>query len=984
MGKLIHLLLILLVFSVPLIFSNATTEVYGLIKAVTIELFALSILIFWLIQYVISPKPGSRIQDQGSRTGQLLLFFFIFACISLIRAINVYAGLGSLYLLTAYLILFFVILSNTKSLSGVRQIVTSAILAGAGACAWSIYQNRGLNFAAGRFAYSSTFGNPIFFSQYLTAMIPLSLSMLLSEAKPHSNILRGGLYLLAAMVMSVLLIYIRSIGAYLALIVALLYCYIVILLYCSKRVRKILLSLSVICLIALTILGVIFWPKLQANIRGRQLQNLMRIHVWSGSLNMIKGHPLWGVGLGNFEYAYPLYRTMEEKTTTPKGVKYTRAHNQFLQAWSETGVFGLLAFLGLIIYAFGKSRHLIKEKTGEGNFSEVYLIAGITASLIALLVQSLFNPMLEIPTSGLTFWVLLGLLFSIERQEATGPRVLAGGRLLRKRLAAGTLGLVLLGAGPPVIIRPLIADYFLKKANLAEAEKETRQAASYLERALKAYPHNWEAQFKLGRINQRIGAYKEAIGHYGDALRYHPNYPVIWNNLGTAYIQADRTNQAIKAFTRAVEIDNLYVGAYYNLVLAYRKAGQFDKAREQMEQVRFVHPTFLGNMYLESGLFDEAALELHNAIKNHPDNIEAHFKLARTWQMQGKIKQAIDMYKRTVQLDQMHVEAYLALAQLYEQKGDLDAALSAYESALQAVPFKANDIWEDISFYSDLGIYHQVLEGHKKLEELQDARLKIYKQLAAIYQRRGQAKRAIENYEELSKLAPQDKAVLEELAGLYEKEGLYDKAKDAYAKIMETEVSRKEILKEKILRLNKIAANNALAEIYKNQGLLQKAIEQYREILKSDPENIHSLRLLGDTFVQTAQYSQAEDAYKQAIRLAPGNIDARLALGQLYLQRGRLKDAERIYKEAVEIAPYDPRGALALGRFYRQQARVDEAEKIYRQAINLSPNDLELHLALATLLEEKGKTQEAISEYREVLRIEPDNKEAKLRLNALQ
>ena len=128
---------------------------------------------------------------------------------------------------------------------------------------------------------------------------------------------------------------------------------------------------------------------------------------------MIKAHPVVGVGAGNFEYAYPLYRTQKEKEITPKGVKYTRAHNEFLQVWAEMGIFGLLAFLGILWAVFfapaQASRGALRlPYAGASNdTSQKILITGIKAALIALLTQSLFNPMLGVPTSGLLFWVLL-------------------------------------------------------------------------------------------------------------------------------------------------------------------------------------------------------------------------------------------------------------------------------------------------------------------------------------------------------------------------------------------------------------------------------------------------------------------------------------------------------------------------------------------------------------------------------------------------
>ena len=57
---------------------------------------------------------------------------------------------------------------------------------------------------------------------------------------------------------------------------------------------------------------------------------LMRLNYWRDTLQIIKAHPFWGIGPGNFNLLRSRY-----------------AHNSYLQIWAETGVLGLVAFLWL-------------------------------------------------------------------------------------------------------------------------------------------------------------------------------------------------------------------------------------------------------------------------------------------------------------------------------------------------------------------------------------------------------------------------------------------------------------------------------------------------------------------------------------------------------------------------------------------------------------------------------------------------------------
>ncbi len=68
MNKIIQRGLVLLAFAVPLVFSHATTEVYGLIKWILLELGVFILLMLWLIQLMLhrgSPLRGQSPQQIG-------------------------------------------------------------------------------------------------------------------------------------------------------------------------------------------------------------------------------------------------------------------------------------------------------------------------------------------------------------------------------------------------------------------------------------------------------------------------------------------------------------------------------------------------------------------------------------------------------------------------------------------------------------------------------------------------------------------------------------------------------------------------------------------------------------------------------------------------------------------------------------------------------------------------------------------------------
>ncbi len=83
-----------------------------------------------------------------------------------------------------------------------------------------------------------------------------------------------------------------------------------------------------------------------------------RVLIWKSSWEVIREHPLWGVGTGDVKQA--VLKKYREKHITLAYQKGLNAHNQFLQTWMATGLPGLilllLSFAVPAWYAFRKGK----------------------------------------------------------------------------------------------------------------------------------------------------------------------------------------------------------------------------------------------------------------------------------------------------------------------------------------------------------------------------------------------------------------------------------------------------------------------------------------------------------------------------------------------------------------------------------------------------------------------------------------------------
>ncbi|HKP14074.1 MAG TPA: O-antigen ligase family protein [Blastocatellia bacterium] len=118
--------------------------------------------------------------------------------------------------------------------------------------------------------------------------------------------------------------------------------------------------------------------------------------VWRDTLAMIRANPVTGVGLGAYGTAFSLYTAGDGSLRVPQ------AHNDFLQIVADCGIVGGLLALWFLV--------LLARAIAEGIRARDPLMAGMSlgcgASAFAILVHSVFDFNLQVPSNGLLFRLL--------------------------------------------------------------------------------------------------------------------------------------------------------------------------------------------------------------------------------------------------------------------------------------------------------------------------------------------------------------------------------------------------------------------------------------------------------------------------------------------------------------------------------------------------------------------------------------------------
>ena len=155
----------------------------------------------------------------------------------------------------------------------------------------------------------------------------------------------------------------------------------------------------------------------------------IRLALWKHAVQMIEDFPLFGVGTGRFNLAFPRYSSgypWDKAVITP--------HNHFLKITAELGLLGLYAFLWMVWTILAKGFQIIRQKQDVIRRGVWFGILGFVLTFFG--DNHLWNIEMQ-----LLFFLMLGLLFVDEGRDETA-RVHPGS--FNQKLLAGLSAIILL------------------------------------------------------------------------------------------------------------------------------------------------------------------------------------------------------------------------------------------------------------------------------------------------------------------------------------------------------------------------------------------------------------------------------------------------------------------------------------------------------------------------------------------------------------
>ncbi|MFA6110744.1 MAG: tetratricopeptide repeat protein, partial [Candidatus Latescibacterota bacterium] len=187
---------------------------------------------------------------------------------------------------------------------------------------------------------------------------------------------------------------------------------------------------------------------------------------------------------------------------------------------------------------------------------------------------------------------------------------------------------------------------------------------------------------------ERNPVWRSELNLWQDAAAKGPAMYRVQTNLGKALQQSGDPDGAMRAYARAIALDQGYGDAYNNIATLLHLRGEvaaavpwYRQALERYPDYEEIHQN-LADAYAQLGQLDSAAVEYRRALAIDDRSGSIWSNYGQTLYRAGHLAEAEAAWQRAVQLLPDRAEPYNNLGNLYGRQGEYQRAVTMYEAAL--------------------------------------------------------------------------------------------------------------------------------------------------------------------------------------------------------------------------------------------------------------------------------------------------------------
>lgn len=195
-----------------------------------------------------------------------------------------------------------------------------------------------------------------------------------------------------------------------------------------------------------------------------------------------------------------------------------------------------------------------------------------------------------------------------------------------------------------------------------EMSPTTKQAKSFMSKG--------DLYLKQDRLDLALKEYNKVLDILESAEVYY--------NIGYIKTAKGEYDEALAAFRKATQINQMFAKAYKAMAEVYIKMGNKDMAEKFLQMA--------GDIFLEREMHENAESVFNEILKLNPDTINVYNSLGILYRRQNRLEDAIKLYEKAIKIDPNDENVHFNLGRAYLELNNASMAKKAFMKALMINP----------------------------------------------------------------------------------------------------------------------------------------------------------------------------------------------------------------------------------------------------------------------------------------------------------
>lgn len=436
----------------------------------------------------------------------------------------------------------------------------------------------------------------------------------------------------------------------------------------------------------------------------------------------------------------------------------------------------------------------------------------------------------------------------------------------------------------------------------------------------------------LGNLLQSMGWFREAIIWHSRSIEPQPQPSEVYAGFGALYAKQGDWHKAMDAYRRVLQLDANNAEAHRSLAGIYAHLGQRHEEIAYRYRAVVLKPDWatpsnqltLGNALIQLDKTAEAIDCYRRAIELRPDFHEAYYNLAVAEVYQQNWISAKTAFQQVLKLNPNHAEAYYGLGKIAEQAEQYKTAAAYYWRSVQLNPNLAGAYFSLGETLVKLRYWDKAVPICYRAVQLNPDLSWAYHNLGYALLRQQKWKAALIALYQATKLNPDFPWTYYHLGQVLLQQKQWDKAVTVFLIALQIQTD-----------LVAIYPRLGCALRHRSQSGFKKTIQVYHKAIPLKPENQtpEFYIQIADRLLQFKQFAGAVIFYSLALVRQPGDTQLRSQIQQTLAEHERLNQEIAQHRQEIQQHPNYHWLYSHLGNLLADQGELEEAIELHQNAI---------------------------------------------------